>query len=228
MKRKALNNCILYGGAALLAGILCVAPPVDHLADRSFTWHMLQHLTLFFCVSLLVVLTRPFDLLAAFAGKPSTAALVRAARPLHVLAAAPTALGLYVATLWLAHFSGLYESSLENAYVHVLEHGIFLAAGIVFWLPVIAPAPLRPPNYPARLLYLAVALPQGALVSMALYSAREPLYGHYAALLGPANALKDQHDAAALMWIAGGLIVLSAFLATIGGWARRERLGEAG
>ncbi len=79
-----------------------------------------------------------------------------------------------------------------------------------FWLPVIAPPPLRPWSYPARLLYLAVALPQGALLGMALTSAREPLYPHYVAITGSyAAALADQRNAAAIMWIAGGLVVFA-------------------
>ncbi len=209
--------------AAFALGAAAVAPPIDRLADRSFTWHMLQHLVLLYCVPLLVLLARPFDTFAALAAKDATARLVRATRPLHVLASPPVALGVFVAAMWLTHYSGLYEWSLESAPVHVAEHLIYLVAGTVFWLPVLAPPPLRPWSFPARLLYLMLALPQGALLGMALGSARTPLYPHYVALEGsiPA-ALRDQRDAAALMWIVGGLIVFAALLILLGAWARRE------
>ncbi len=217
----------IFFGAAIAFGIGAVSPAFDGLADRYFSWHMAQHMLVLYVVSLLLVLSRPFDLLSALISKAATAAIVRAVRPLHVVLAAPVALCFFVATLWLTHFSRLYELSLRNGAVHVAEHALYLGAGIAFWLPVLAPAPLRPLGYPARLLYLAVALPQGALLSMALFSARVPLYAHYVAVQGSvALALEDQHNAAALMWIAGGLVIFIAFLATLATWARRETVSE--
>ena len=212
----------LFLAAAAIAGVAAIAPPLDTLADRSFTWHMLQHLVLLFIVPLFVLLARPFELFAAVAGKTTTARFVRATRPLHVAISPPAALAFFVATLWLTHFSGLYELSLENVWVHIGEHLLYLAAGTAFWLPVLAPAPLRPLSYPARMLYLALALPQGALVAMALSSARAPLYPYYALAGSVSQAVRDQHDAAALMWIGGGMIVFCAFLLTLAAWAHRE------
>ncbi|HET6274616.1 MAG TPA: cytochrome c oxidase assembly protein [Candidatus Cybelea sp.] len=220
-----MPRALLLAIAALTAAA-AVAPPFDTLADRSFAWHMLQHLALLFLVTLLVLLARPFELFAAIAGKHATARFVRVSRPLHVLALPPVALAFFVATLWATHYCGLYEESLENAWVHAGEHLLYLAAGTIFWLPVLASPPLRPASFPVRLLYLAVALPQGALLAMALVSARSPLYPHYAAVIGSTTAaLADQRNAAAVMWIAGGLVVLGAFLLTLGQWARRESEG---
>ncbi len=220
MSRTATRAALL--AAAGLVGVAAVAPPLERIADSSFTAHMAQHLTLLFVVPLLALLARPFDLFATAAGKHATVRFVRATRALHVAALPPVALAVFVATLWLAHFSSLYESALENPIVHVGEHALFIAAGTLFWLPVLAPPPLRPLSYPARMLYLAVALPQAALLAMALGGARQPLYAHYATLNGAASALADQRNAAALMWIAGGMIVFAAFLFTLGVWARRE------
>ncbi|HVA34187.1 MAG TPA: cytochrome c oxidase assembly protein [Candidatus Baltobacteraceae bacterium] len=208
-------------GAALTAGI-AVSPPLDRLADASFAWHMAQHVMLLYVVSLFVLLSRPLDLVAAIAPKSTTAAFVNAMRPLHVFAWPPLTLAAYIAVLWGTHFSGLYQLSLEHFWVHVCEHALYVAAGIAFWLPVLGTPPVRPIAYPARLLYLFVALPQGALLGMAIDGARTPLYAHYAALATNARALTDQHDAAATMWIAGGLIVFCAMLATLGAWAARE------
>jgi cytochrome c oxidase assembly factor CtaG len=215
----------LAAAAAVAGAALC--GPVDRLADDSFAWHMFQHLVLLFGVPLLALLARPFEIFAALAGKPATAAFVRATRPLHVLAEPPLALLFFIATLWLTHFSALYELSLEHSLVHAGEHLLYLVAGTLFWIPVLAPPPLRPMSYPARLLYLLVALPQGAFLGMALASAHEPLYAHYASLAGRAGALADQSQAAAVMWVFGGLVVLSAFLATLGAWAHREGRDDA-
>lgn len=224
MRRPAIRGLYLAGAA--IAGTAAVAPPLDRLAGDSFAWHMLQHLVLLFVVPLLLLLSRPFELYARLAGKRRAAALVRATQPLHVFGNPGFALGFFIATLWVTHFSPLYEFSLDHEWVHAGEHLLFLAAGTIFWLPALAPPPLRPLSYPARMLYLAVALPQGALLGMAISSAREPLYAHYASVAGSAAALGDQGNAAAVMWILGGLTVLSAFLLTLAGWARREMESE--
>ena len=216
---KASRLCFAVAGIAV--GVLAVTA-LDAPSDASFAWHMAQHLLLLFIVPLLLLLAHPFEPLARLAGKTTTSAFVRATRPLHALASAPFALAFYVATIWLTHFTPLYEAALRHWPVHVAEHALYVVAGTVFWLPVLAPPPLRPLPYPVRLFYLAIALPQGALVAMAIDSARSPLYAHYVAVQGWHDALTDQGNAAALMWIAGGLIVFTAFLATLAVWAHRE------
>lgn len=219
---KAARRPLLCFGLAVLIGAAAVGPPLDRLADASFAWHMVQHLVLLYGVALLLLLASPFDLLTRFLGKRATADFVRVTRPLHVVGLPPVALGIFIAVMWLTHYSGLYELALKDWQAHVAEHVLYLVAGIAFWLPVIAPHPLRPPKYPVRMLYLALALPQGALLGMAIESARAPLYEHYAVVAGAAAALADQRDAAAVMWILGGLVIFGAFLLTLAAWARRE------
>lgn len=201
---------------------------MDRLADTSFAWHMVQHLLLLYAIPLLVLLARPFEWFARWAGKARTASFVRSTRFLHVLCTAPVALVVYIAVLWLAHFSGLYELALEHPWAHIAEHALFLLTGTLFWIPVVAPPPIRPPSFVTRLLYLVVALPQGAFLGAALTSSRVPLYPYYVAALGSAKALTDQQNAGAVMWIAGGLVVFIALLATLGAWAMRENDIEEG
>ncbi|HEY1976205.1 MAG TPA: cytochrome c oxidase assembly protein [Candidatus Baltobacteraceae bacterium] len=216
MKRTAL----LLAAAACFAG--AVLGPMEALADRSFAWHMAQHLVLLIVVPLLVLSSQPFPIVRRLIGDARTVALLRATRPLHAIAFPPIALAIFVATLWGTHFSHLYEAALGATPVHAAEHALYLFAGFVFWLPVLTVAPLRPIAYPARLLYLMVALPQGALLAIALGAARRPLYEHYARIMPAAQAVADQQNAAAVMWIAGGLAIFIALLATVGTWAARE------
>ena len=153
-----------YLAAAFVVAIGAVASPLDRLADDSFAWHMFQHMLVLFLVPALLLLAQPSTFFSALAGKRATERTVRVTRTLHVLAAPPVALAVFIGTLWLTHFTGLYELSLQNPVVHAAEHALYFVAGIFFWLPVLAPAPLRPPSYPLRLLYLLIALPQGALL----------------------------------------------------------------
>jgi len=214
----------LFG--ALLASGAVLVPAFDRLADASFAWHMVQHLVLLFVVPFFVLATKPFDAFRALAGKRTTSAFISATRRLHVLGHPVVAFALFTGYLWFMHFSPLYEAALEHPPIHVLEHGLLVVVGLVFWLPVLAPPPLSPPPFPVRLFYLLFVLPQGALLGFALGAARVPLYAHYAALMTPQAALADQSNGAAVMWIGGGLIVFTAFLATLGVWARRESVAE--
>ena len=221
MKRRPSRTA--FAAAAVLSAVAVFSPQFDALCDRSFAWHMVQHLVLLFIVPLCVLLADPFHAVLNIAGKRRTAAIVRVTEPLRTLASPAVALVLFIATLWVTHFSPLYEASMQSETAHVFEHMLYFFAGTVFWLPVIAPPPVRPPAFPVRLLYLLLAMPQGALVATAIDSARSPLYPHYAAALGTAGAMADQSNAAAVMWICGGMTVFVALLITAAVWARRER-----
>lgn len=212
----------VFLGAACAIGVAVVFSPFDGLADASFAWHMVQHLVLFFVVPLLVLAAEPFDLVLRLAGKRRTARLVSATKWLHPVASPAVALGVFIATMWATHFSPLYELALEHPPVHAAEHALYVVAGTLFWIPVLGTSPIHPLSFPARLLYLVVALPQSSLVAAAITSARTPLYAHYAALLGTAGAIADQRNAAAVLWICGGLIMLSTLLVTAAVWAARE------
>lgn len=218
----------LLVAAAVACGILAIFGPLEALADRSFAWHMAQHLVLLIAIPLLVLWSKPFPHVRRLLGDGRTIVLLRATRPLHVVAFPPVALAIFLATLWGTHFSHLYEAALDTTALHAAEHALYLFAGCVFWLPVLTVAPLRPNAYPVRLLYLIVALPQGALLAIALGAARTPLYPHYAHLMSAAEAVADQQNAAAVMWISGGLAIFIAMLATMGTWAARELRAAGG
>jgi putative membrane protein len=210
----------LYAGAALAASIIAISPFLDALSDASFAWHMIQHLLLLFAVPLFALLAHPLEWFGSPRARWRIAA-IRVARsaPIRALTSPAGTLPIFVAVLWSSHFTTLYELALEHPLVHVAEHVLYVAAGTLFWIPVVAPPPFAVPPHPVRALYCFLALPQGALLAAALLAARTPLYSHY----GGAGALSDQHNAAAVMWIAGGGIVFFAFLATIASWAARER-----
>ena len=129
---RASRRTLLCLSAAILLFIAAVSGPIDRRADTSFGWHMVQHLVILYGVALLLLLARPFDLFARLAVKSATASLVRAIRPLHVVALPPVAFVIFIAMLWGTHFSPLYELALENGSVHAIEHLLYLIAGLIF------------------------------------------------------------------------------------------------
>ena len=224
MKREP-QRWLALAGATLLAA-LALSPFMDARSDTSLAWHMVQHLVLIFIVPVLFLLAHPGEWIETKIGTRLTVAIVRAlhAQPMRALTSPAASLATLIFTLWVTHFTSLYEAALQHPQVHLSEHLLFFVSGLFFWLPVTGARPLRPLSYPARLLYLFLALPQGALLAVALYAARAPLYPHYVTVLGSsAAALADQRTAAAIMWAGGGMIIFCALLCVLGAWARRER-----
>jgi cytochrome c oxidase assembly factor CtaG len=92
---------------------------------------------------------------------------------------------------------------------------------LIFWTPVLAVAPApHAPSHIVRILMLFLALPISGFLGFIFYVARTPLYAHYAAL---PNALADQQNAGAVMWIAGGAPLFVALLWCVADWGARER-----
>jgi putative membrane protein len=120
----------------------------------------------------------------------------------------------YVMIVW--HVPVLYDATLRWSAVHVLEHAIFVAAGLLFWSQLIYSPPLRRAlDAPKRALYAALAIVAGSAIGLALALAPAPLYAEYAnrpSRPGGISALADQHLAAGIMWVPGSIPFVVAFL----------------
>jgi putative membrane protein len=210
-------------GAGLTVIGAALSRPLDALADASLSWHMVQHLALISLAAPLLIFGAPIRL--ALAALPPRAA----ARFAHALNSAPMraldhplfGLALLTLVLFGTHFSPFYERALENETVHAGEHALYLAAALLFWMPIfaVAPAP-HARSHPLRLLTLFLSLPAGAFLGFAFYVTNRVLYPHYAAR---ANALADQMNAGAVMWLSAGTPVLLALLWCVADWGARER-----
>jgi putative copper resistance protein D len=127
--------------------------------------------------------------------------------------------------MWGSHFSGLFNAALESPLVHHCEHMLYLAAALLFWWPVLGVA--RDPrrlSFPARGVYLFLAMPQNTFLSLAIFSAKAVRYPHYATVTRTwgASALSDQHTAGGIMWVSGDLIFLVGLIIMMAMWARHE------
>ena len=101
----------------------------------------------------------------------------------------------------------------------------YLVAALLFWWPVLGtdPSPWRM-AYPLRALYVFLQMPQNTFLALAIYSATDVLYPHYATLQrtwGP-SVLEDQQLAGGIMWIIGDLTFLVAILFVVLQWMRQE------
>jgi putative membrane protein len=215
--------CFVIGVGCIIIALL---PTVDALADRSFAAHMAQHMVLALVAPPLVLLGAPLLLLAAVPSQRTARRITGFAHGAlgRAIFAPITGWLLFVSVLWATHFSPLYEAALEHPAMHVVEHGLFLTAAFLFWGAVVQVgyAPRAVP-FPARMLYVFLAIPQGAFLGLAIYAARGVLYPHYLQMQSAASALADQQNGGAVMWIAGGFIMFVAFMLTAAAWAVSER-----
>lgn len=215
-----------------VAFVTTFSPWLDAASERSFAWHMVQHMLLMYVAAPLLLLAWPArTMLRAL----TPAASRRFARAMHsrllLGVSHPIVAWLLFATvLWGTHFSQLYNAALADPAVHAFAHALFFGAAVLFWQPVIGPAPgtWRLP-YPLRMAYVMAAVPAGAFLGLALVQTTRPLYPHYVAALGSqAAAIADQHVGGTIMWIGGGLIFFVAFMSAGVAWSRAERrLGRA-
>jgi putative copper resistance protein D len=220
---------------AFYAGLVAIATsmvwPVGWYADLLLSVHMTQHLLLTFVAAPLLVLGAPISLALRSSPRLRGPLLVvlrsRVARALGnpVVAWLAFAVGMFA-----VHLTPLYEAALEHAWVHALEHALFLAMGWLFWAPVIGrerPPSVRLPDG-ARLLYVATAAAPQALLALAIVSASEPLYPYYAALPAPwgPTARADQGLGGVLMWFAGSVVLTFAALLVAVSWRRTDERKE--
>ncbi len=217
---------------AFIAGLAAIAfallSGVARYDTTLFSLHMVQHLLLTLVGPPLMAMGAPITQLLR-----AVSSSTRRQRILPVLHSR-VVLGLthpivawlvFTAVMWGTHFSPLFDLSLEDPVVHDLEHMAFLAAGLLFWWPLVAldPAPNRM-RHPARIAYVFLQMPQNSFLAVAILFAESPLYPHYATLGSPYGilALDDQRLAAGIMWFFGDVIFLVATLAVMATWMSSE------
>lgn len=228
-------------GLATIA--LALLAPIDALADRLLTAHMLQHelLTMVAAPVLLVadplravVWTLPHALRRRIAGLLARPARLR--RLFTVLTFMPVAWLLYMAVLWGWHIPVAYEAALRSDLLHDVQHLSFFGAALLFWWPLVNPGP-RPHGhipYGFRLAYVgaSVALTTPPMMAIAFFMPRV-LYPHYATVprLWSLSALDDQAMGWGLMGVLDGAVYAVTFLVLVARMAAHEermtRLSEA-
>jgi putative membrane protein len=210
----------VLGLATLAAALLS---PLDDLATRRFSAHMSQHLLLTMVAAPLLVLGNPLPLvlwgLPAGARRALGTTLRREASlrgALSALTFLPVAGVLHVITVWVWHLPFLYDAAAEHEAVHAVEHVTFVSTAILFWWPIVQPAPrLRPGPHPGlQILYLLLATAQNTALGMLLSVPERAFYPYYvrqAAALG-ISAVDDQMLGGGLMWSGGHMYLFPILL----------------
>jgi len=215
-----------------LAGLLALAgallTPVAALGHFLFAAHMTQHLLLMAVAAPLLLLADPLPAVLWALPRPlrrATGRLLASGRPLRRmwerLTAVPVAALVYAAVLWAWHHPRAYEAALGGEWVHHVEHLAFFGAAVLFWWPVIGPAPRarRPASYGFRIAHVVIAALHGSALAMLLAWSPRVLYETYAAVprvtaLAP---LEDQALGGVIMWAGSATVDMLAVLALVWG-----------
>lgn len=198
--------CFHLGLLALLAALIS---PLDRIGEtRVFYAHMIQHLAIGELAPLLILLGLSGAVLRPLLALPP-------ARRLRFLLLPLVALPIWAVNLYAWHLPALYGLALESEPVHWLEHGMFLAAGMLMWGALIDPLP-GPAWFGsgAKATYvLAVrALGCAILGNILIWSGTSfyPAYAEGERIWG-ISPLHDQQLGGAIMFIWGALITIVAF-----------------
>jgi cytochrome c oxidase assembly factor CtaG len=205
----------------LLAIALALVSPLDRHADRLFVAHMVQHMLLIAVAAPALLLADPFPIVVWALPRPARVRAgrwLRRASPFGRVWGSLTAMGVtwigYALVLWGWHVPVAYDAALSDRLVHDVEHVTFFIGAVLFWWPVIHPAPRfrRPVPHALRIVYLVFGAFQTAALGLLLTLAPAVLYRSYAAAarLDRFGGLDDQAWGGVVMWGLGGLIDMIA------------------
>ncbi len=236
-RRRRLRSLWFYGGLAVV--VLAVASPLEHWGYDYFYIHTLQHLLLMFVAPTLIAAGAPWQpLLVALPLRSRRRALrsllhddwsrsLRAAkrallRPLPIVLA-------FNALMLVWELPGPLDLAERDRVVHVwLMNGGMLAAGVLFWLLIIASPPLRLQATPAvqAVALLATNFVMFAIaIAMTLFT-QSSWYSAYSHIPGVGLApLADQHLGAGLLWVCGDLWAVPALIVALRRWITEEAGG---
>lgn len=207
-------------GAGLLAIIIALVSPIEHLSEELFAFHMVQHLLLTLVAAPLIVLGAPLvPIIAALPvgwrrrlAAPTQGTTFRA---IWRVASYPLAAWLLsAAVLWSWHVPAMYDLALRTQAVHIVEHASFLGAGLLFWWSLLRPVGREATPPAVAVLYVFTtgvhSSALGALLTFSTnvwYSAHEPHVAGWGL-----TAIEDQQLAGLIMWVPAGAVYLGAAL----------------
>jgi putative membrane protein len=205
----------VYFGLGVLTLWIALETPIDTIGDDYLdSVHMLQHV-------LLAFVAPPLMLLGLTPGMARSLARVPGMRALTEPVPAFFVSGL-VMIAW--HVPALYDATLYLDWLHVLEHVMFIASGVLLYWPILevtsscARWRLSPA---AKLVYMLIAtLPQDG-VALALIFSRVPFYEYYThvpRLIQGYTPVIDQTIAGAVLMILGKATLAVAALAVFFRW----------
>jgi putative membrane protein len=217
-------QCVWFMLGALTI-FVALASPLDEWSDRYlFSAHMTQHLLLTLVAPPLLLIGTPGWMLRPFLRVPLIAQGAR------VLTMPLVAFALFNGNFLLWHLPTLYEATLQNTTIHIVEHLLFMATGVLNWWVILSPLSELPAlPAPAQILYLFLSAVPATILGAIFVFAPDALYPTYAAAprVFGMSANDDQIVSGLIMAMPGGMIYLLALSIVFFAWMAREERADA-
>jgi putative copper resistance protein D len=197
-----------------------------------FSAHMVQHMAINMLAPILLVLAAPVTLaLRALrpdrAGGPREWLLAAVHSRWSRLVSKPlVALFIYLTSLYLMYFTGMFEWAMRSHFGHLFMTAHFLAAGSLFFWVIIGPDPKpRPLGYPAKVLLYFVSIVFHAIFGLTLMMGTALIAEDwYTQLAIPwvGDLLADQRAGGGIAWAFGEIPSLIIIGVLIAQWTRSD------
>jgi len=219
---RAQIRWFLLGSLFLL---IALGPPIDDWSHFFFaSVHMVQHLLLMFVVVPCWIKGVPpwvYEPIRKHAWSRWMLTWLPRVLPAFLLAT-------LIIGLW--HMPAFYNKTLEDPFIHALQHQFFLVAGFLFFWPLMSPVSWSPPlSPPLKCVYLFLqTIPSGVIGAMITY-ASPGLYPHYQqASVRPwgISVATDQQISGLLMWVGMNTVFLVLISIIFLRWAGDEERKE--
>jgi putative membrane protein len=223
LRRKSSRVVKSWQLAFYVIGIISIGvallSPIDALALTLLSMHMVQHLLLLMIAPLCLLLANPLAVvlwgLPAGIGNRAGRLFRRGCFFRKILwggTLMPVTWSVYVVNLWAWHHPALYQMALRNEWVHDLQHLLFFSTAILFWWPIVNPAPRLHGviSYGYRIIYLVAATLQNTLLGMAISLPERLLYPFYSIVpeLQDITPINDQALGGGIMWVSGHMYLI--------------------
>jgi cytochrome c oxidase assembly factor CtaG len=204
----------------ILIIFLALVSPIDEIGDRYlFSMHMVQHLFLTIVGPPLLLLGTPEVLLKPVIRKRFVFPIAKA------LTHPFMAFFLFNADFWLWHAPPLYNATLTNQNLHILEHLTFIVFAVIYWWPIFSPMKEDLPRLSigGQVLYLFLSgMPVVALGAGLTFA--PPLYAPYinAPRIWGLSAATDQQLGGLIMWIPGNIFYIGVVSLLFIRWMQQQ------
>jgi len=211
--------------AAFLIGtaimFLALVSPLDEIGDAYlFSAHMVQHLLITVVVPPLWLVGTPGWLVKVLLRQPLIGRVLRA------LTKPPIAFFLFTGVFAAWHLPILYDLTLANENVHILEHLMFMATAVLNWWPILNPLPEEMPrlSFGSQILYMFANCQVMVVLGALLFFISHPIYIPYLAAprIFGISAADDQMIGALIMWIPGNIVYLIAMSISFYSWFEKH------
>jgi putative membrane protein len=130
--RNVKTRPVVYATGVGVA-FIALQSPIDRGGDEFlFAIHMLQHL-------LLMMVAPPLLLLGIAGMRSETSRHPWLWRTWRAITRPWPALIIFNIVMLIWHIPALYDTTLTTQAVHIIEHLSFMAAGVIFWWPIVDP-----------------------------------------------------------------------------------------